>query len=748
MAAAAPGTGAKDVRTFVTLHVNTIDQGEVVVVLRGDDVLIPIAALDQAGIHGLKGERETISGKEYVSLASLAPDVTFKLDTDALALDVSTAAKYLGKSAYSVLSNRPAGIQYPAGSSAYLNYALTGTNQGGSSAFFDAGINHDQNSFHVSYTAQEDEALRRGLIYYQMDNRDEEVRRVAGDLDASSGDLGGSSYMAGFGVSRDFSLDPYAIHFPLPSLSGVVTTPSVADVYINGQLVQRIDLPPGAFNLNQLPVTTGNGLAQVVVTNAFGQSQTYSQQYYATAEILAPGQTDFQYDVGLLRQNAFAEGDSYGPGVALAQYHAGITNWVTLGGRVEATPNLASAGPQVDFRTAFGSFHVAVAASDDRGYSGAAASAAYQYSSASINAGLSVLTQGPYYANVSQPAALDRPTYSLSAFTGIPIKGGSAISLQFSRFHTRDNGTQSQMSVGGSVPLFRRYSLALSLQRSTSTLTAPNFGLVGTMNFNVGRANVDVTTQVGTTKQNSIQFQDSTPSRYGLDYSASYNPGFGGFFSGDAAYQSQYGNAELDYSRGGGATSTEALRLAGAIGFIGGGAYVMPPVINSFALVDVPDTPGVGVYVENQYVGKTDSHGRLLVSDLLPYYANPIRIDDSNVPENTSIQTVEQLIAPPASAGAIVLFPAQRVHAFSGKVLVVMGGKTIVPAYGELQLQRGTFHNESALGENGEFYLENVPAGEFQAKVLFAKGECSFSFKSPSTNKPIVKMGLLECSVR
>src|SRR6185312_1031602 len=84
----------KDVRTFVTLHVNTIDEGETLAILRGDDVLIPLAAFDQAGIKGIRGEQEDLRSQRYVSLKSLAPDVTFKLDVDALSLDVTVAVKY------------------------------------------------------------------------------------------------------------------------------------------------------------------------------------------------------------------------------------------------------------------------------------------------------------------------------------------------------------------------------------------------------------------------------------------------------------------------------------------------------------------------------------------------------------------------------------------------------------------------------------------------------------------------------
>jgi len=41
---------SKDIRTFVTLHVNTIEQDETIAILRGDDVLVPVSIFEQAGV--------------------------------------------------------------------------------------------------------------------------------------------------------------------------------------------------------------------------------------------------------------------------------------------------------------------------------------------------------------------------------------------------------------------------------------------------------------------------------------------------------------------------------------------------------------------------------------------------------------------------------------------------------------------------------------------------------------------------
>jgi len=741
-------TAPQDFRTFVTLHIDTIDEGETAAIVRGDDVLIPISALEQASVHGLKGRREALFGDTYVSLASLAPDVTFKFDVDALALEITIAPQLLNTTtSVDLRSARPAHIEYTSGSSAYLNYALAGVSGGADSAFFDAGLVHAQDSFHFSLTALSNNPLRRGLTYYEMDNRVTEVSRVAGDLNAASGDLGGTAYVGGIGISRNFNLDPYAIHFPLPTLSGLITSPSIANVYVNGVLVQRVNLPPGSFNLNNLPVVAGSANAQVVVTDAFGRSQSYSQNYYTVPSILTPGTTDFRYAAGLLRQNAFSQGDAYGPGAVLGSYRIGVTNAITAGGRFEATPQLVSGGPSIDFKTGLGFFHVAAAGSDMQGFLGAAASIGYSYVTSHIGLGLSYLAQGPYYANVSQSVSADRTISALSPSATISLgRSGGSLTLQYFRRAMRDSGANDEIVVSDTIPVRRGTSLTVAADRVTSTTAAPLVNVTATLNFGVGRTAASIFSQTGSTRDSNVQIQQPSPGRYGLGYTALYDPSSGHALDGSLLYASQYGNLDADYSRSSTAAFSDSVRLAGSLTFIGGHVFPTQPVTGSYALVDVPGTPGVHVFLENQDMGKTNAHGELLVPNLLSNYGNTLRIDDENAAINSSIQSLQRIIAPPAQAGAVVKFEAERLLALTGTLRVMLHGATVVPQYGDLTLYGKSDHFESALGLDGEFYLENVPSGAYRAHAVFKEGTCDFDFQAPDTSAMLVKLGTLTCT--
>ncbi len=740
-----------DRRTFVTLHVNTVDEGEAVVVLRAPDILVPVDILKTSGVHGFKGTRVSFNGKEYVSLSSLAPDVKFSFDINALKLDLTVAPRKLGSVSKDLARARPAGIAYKSNKNAYLNYALTDASGGYASAFFDGAFNHGQDGLHYSFTEQRGSPFRRGLIYYQMDDRRSTIRRIVGDLPVETGDLGAAAYIAGFGIARDFGLDPYAVNFPLPSLAGLAATPSTADIYVNGVLVQRVQLPPGSFNLNHLPVTSGSANTSVVVTDAFGRSQTYSQNFYTSAQLLKPHLTDYQFAAGLLRQDPFQNGDRYGPPVATARYRVGVSDALTVGGRFEATTQGFSAGPTADFKIPIGYVHVAASASRQNALGGAALSIGYGYAAPRFAFNLSLLSQGPYYSSVGQSPYVDRATSAVSASASWELRNGDAVAIQYFRRHMRDSGTSDTLAITDSLPVRRGIALVIGAERDRASNASPTIALTTTLNFTLGRrTTVSAAQRTGSTQDSSVEVAQSPNSLYGFGYSATYDPSYYHAFNGTMTYRSTYGDASLDVSNLHGYPSNESLRLSGGIVAIDRGLYATRPVTESFALVQVPGVGHVPVYLENQQVGRTDARGNLLVPNLLPNFGNDVRIDDKGVSIDTDIQSLQTLVAPPQQSGAVVRFEAQHLHALRGRMLVMLAGAPVVPKYGELTLHdaSGAASGDSALGNDGQFYLENVKPGAYDATVEYAKGTCAFTFTAPPDGNPIVDMGVVTCTQR
>ena len=106
-------------------------------------------------------------------------------------------------------------------------------------------------------------------------------------------------------------------------------------------------LPPGAFDLNRLPTTTGPNDARLVIRDAFGGTRELAASYYLTTSVLAKGLQQYQYAVGVERTNFGIDNFNYGTFPFVGRHRLDSQTRLTVGGRVEARSDLVSAGPSV-----------------------------------------------------------------------------------------------------------------------------------------------------------------------------------------------------------------------------------------------------------------------------------------------------------------------------------------------------------------------------------------------------------------
>jgi outer membrane usher protein len=129
----------------------------------------------------------------------------------------------------------------------------------------------------------------------------------------------------------------------------------------------------------------------------------------------------------------------------------------------------------------------------------------------------------------------------------------------------------------------------------------------------------------------------------------------------------------------------------------------------------------------------------------LPYYGNKLGISDKDIPLNYTIDATEKVVGPPFRGGAVVSFPVQRIQRILGQITLDDGVSTIVPAYGQLALTANGKLFESPIGRQGEFYLENLPAGRHSATVEHKDRTCNFVLDVPKLDQPEIKLGTLKC---
>jgi outer membrane usher protein FimD/PapC len=312
--------------------------------------------------------------------------------------------------------------------------------------------------------------VRRGLVSYQLDSQAHLNRLTAGDELVSSDALGASIVLGGIGVSRHFELQPDYAYFPSPGLGGTVLGPTTADVYVNGSFVRSVQLAPGNFNLNNIPVPAGAGVTQIVLHDANGNSQTLSGAFYETRALLRKGLSDYDYHLGFVRSSPFGATDTYGPLAAIGSYRLGLTNALTAGARVERWAGSVDGGLELDVGLPLGHLSLEPSLSDTFGARGSAFAAGYDYSGRRFSLSLSALTQSANYATPSLAAGAQRTRSSLRENLTFPLTRTAtlAISNTTSTYTAEPAAGQLMAALDVQVPRLRAF-VSLSAERDSST---------------------------------------------------------------------------------------------------------------------------------------------------------------------------------------------------------------------------------------------------------------------------------------
>lgn len=744
---AAPTTApplATEQRAILEFRVNAESKGEADVILRGEDVLARVKDLQSVGMVVIDGRKETIAGESYVSLRSLAPSLTFGINDSDLSFDLTLVPEVFGAHVLSGRDYRPAKLEHREDTSAFVNYAVNANDFKKVSAFSEIGLTVKNALVYNSVSRKLNGDIVRGLTNVTLSDRNVNVRTMIGDRLVNSDFLGSSITMGGLSYYREFGLDPYFIRNPGLNYSGAVATPSTLDVYANGRLVRRVPLPPGQFQLNDLPVPTGSNNARFVIRDAFGRERELgSQFFYFTSGLLKPRLHDFSYNVGSRRDDLANKSWSYDSPVFLGHHRYGFSDAVTAGVRMEGGRSLVSGGPSVSFLLPVGEMEVTTAASNEHGRPGGAAFLGYSYIDRRFSLGSSVKVQSESYATTSLSYKKARSWLESGVYVAFPVTDQTTINLRYAFADSAQNGMEHRA----------QWFTGTRLTQNLTFITGTSFDLKGGrhslglnagLSFNLGEVGGAV----------SFQHDDDTKGKGTLDFRKSLpiGPGYGyglqatsqGDLDSVFQYQTSFGRYEANYNRLDGQNGSR-LSAAGGLALIDGGVQFTRPVQDSFALIKVPGLAGVKGYLNNLEVGSTDANGRLFVPNLLSYYGNNLGISKKDLPFNYNVEATDKIVSAPYRGGAVVEFPALRIQRVLGKTVIESGGKITIPKYGQLTVTGQGQSSESPLGNDGEFYFENLTSGRYQAQIDTKNLTCDFALQIPASNDESIELGTLRC---
>lgn len=779
----AGGVVASGTADSIVLRVtlNTEDKGDFFVGITKDlDYLVKAQDLKIMGFKDPAGTTVMLDGELYISLKSM-PGVTFLFDNRTSALNISADPILLPGQALKLKSDDRVRGVIPRDNSAFFNYAVSSAHNsrvGGQQLVLAGEFGWRLGDYLLSSngnTTQEpggQSKFVRLMTSVTYDDREDLRRTVIGDFFTPSREFNNGVNLGGISVSKLYGLNPYLTRFPTQSINGSVATPSDIEVYLDGQRIRSEKIKPGEFELRDLLAYGGARNVQVLLRDAFGRVQELNYSFYFSDQPLQQGLHEYSYNLGAMRREFGSKSNQYGPAAFSAFHRYGVSNALTLGLRAEGTKSFYNAGPTASVVLgSAGVLNAALSTSSLGGDRGAAGTVSYNYQSRLWSAGMSFRRDWGHYASLGDPPVLTNRNQEVSLAASYYLQRYGSVSLGYSVQTTRAQMLASASSVTQQLniePSANRrvtslsYNVPLisgraSLQASLSHISdgeSKNEAFVGLIYF-LDR-DYSVATSVRGNNSNHtelLQLTKAQPVGEGLGYVLSADRSTSPTIDGSQLNSRVQYNASAAVLQGefgrrrdiGQTTSDYRVSVAGGLAWVGGQLALGRPVTESFGIVKVGEIPGVAVAVNGQPIGRTDASGKIFIPTLSPYFDNDISIAPESVPIEYSIPSTVKKVSPSLRSGTVVDFGVTRVQAFTGRLKYQQEGQTKPVELQEISINVEGKKLTLQTGRGGEFYFENLKAGNYAATASAESKPCLFELVVPRSDETFVDLGEFVC---
>lgn len=565
-----------------------------------------------------------------------------------------------------------------------------------------------------------DDGLRRLDTTFIHDDPARMRQFVLGDY--VSGFQSWSRPVRGAGVSlrSDFGLRPEMITQPLPMLRGAPSVPSTVDLYIDG--VKQLSQPTrGPFQIQQPPVLNGYGQLSMVVTDALGRQSVQSFAFYGSNALLRPGLMAYALDAGWLRADYAGPRDRYTDPFAQATARLGISDGLTVEGRLAATKSLGQAGAGVVFKVA----EVAVVSlAGDLTHGDAGTGGLWQ---ATVEH-----RTGPFsiYGSISKTFGDFR---DLAAQAGDPlvnlrIIGGASLSLrELGNFNANYTRVRTDRTDAGIVTMSYNRSIGpratLNISGYLSQFGLKSKGISAGILIPFGRrgtAGVQAGTGSHSQSYASAYVNQPAPLDGGLGWRLRAE-GRGHDMSeveGEVRLDSNVIDAALALEASQWGLSARGFATGSIVWLAGSSPRISSAVGQSFAIVQT-SAPGIAISQENRVIGRTGRDGSLFVPYVPSFSPSRIEIVPGALPFSLQAPQTQAVVRPPRKAGVMVSLPVEPNRSI---YLRLVGPSGKPPAVGSGVLVDG--RQVAVVGYEGLVWIEDA-AGITAITVADPDGHCT-----------------------
>lgn len=735
---AAPPDESEQLLVTVTINGAPRD-GNYLVARRGETFLLQITDLARWRIRVPTGGSIVIDGDAYVALSAL-PGASATFDEPGQRLQLAIPAELF--EARSVSASTPYAQPTEGAFAAFLNYDLSAEYRDGlrGNAFLEAGVSDDWGLVANTVAIGQGtggEGITRLDSYYLRDDPRGLTRLVIGDTVTDVGDWSRQVRFGGVRWGTEFSLQPGLVTFPTPAFAGRAAIPSNVELLVNDALRFQTEVDQGPFSINQVPLVTGSGDVTLVVRDALGVERRVTSSYYVSSRLLSEGLSAWSLEAGFERRNYGIRSFDYRNPFAAGSVRHGVTPWLTLEMRAEASGDVRMAGAGADvIWTPLGEFGLAGAASQGEDGSGFLYRVQFSRVTPNWNVAISYQQATRNFDQLGIDDDRERITDQFQASAGLSLRRWGNIGIAYTDLRYADGNRAQLASANYSVGIGQRgYANLFAIRSDVEGAGAETtFGVGFTIPFgprSSAYAQAD-------SRNILAEVRATPPTEGGWGYRIAASSGETDRQQAEVEWRGDVGEISMEAARFG-TDSGVRLLASGGLLLAGGGLHTTRRVEDAVGVVEVPDLPNVRIYQENRLLTRTGRNGRAIIPDLRAYEQNRVAIAPADLPLDTRMPRDTLFVVPRYRGAAIARFPVEKDR--PATILLQRPDGKAVDAGTSVRTDSG---ERLFVGYGGEVFVPDMRPG-MSLIIDLPEGSCRTTIHQPTTTEILPRVGPLRC---
>jgi outer membrane usher protein len=539
----------------------------------------------------------------------------------------------------------------------------------------------------------EENSWRRGDMRLVHDSPERMLRFLVGDLLIPLRGYQTAPAIGGFGISKDFSLQPYARIRPITSNKILISRPSTVEVFLNDILVETVRVQPGPYDFHQTALQHGINDVRIRIRNDLGEEEWVDIDTFFSASSLKKDLSQYSINFGFLRDDNHNNYDyDLNNLITSFFYRRGITDNQTAGFYLQTAPNQMMFGFENDWSSSMGNINANLAFSQTPNKEmDLAGQLIYYYFNNKQSANphhrswrASIEYVGRNFARINETDPDNSTSWLLTGSVGQELSSAIYGSLSASYGWSRDAydlGDSHVFSLNLTKRLTRSARISLTLsERKVSQRAENEAGAFISLTINFPQRGHSFNSTYSTRKNAAgVNWQYRSPNNQMMNMlTVQSSEDTNLYMSERLSYAGHRGNVALTHyheePQKSDSQDRTNLAINSALVFVDGEIGLAAPVRNSFVIVKSNDVlkdykVGINRRRDGSFQGVDDIFGPAAITDLTPYHVHDLKIEIPDLPAGYEINGFDYTLLPTYKSGFLLKIVGEAFVLVQGRLV-------------------------------------------------------------------------------